>query len=39
VDVIFNSGNGLCEVDDPFEHAVEREVLGRPGEAGPGSRR
>lgn len=29
IDVIFNSGNGLCPVDDEwFEHAPEAEVLG-----------
>ena len=29
VDVIYRSGNGLCEVDDDwFEHAVPEEVLG-----------
>jgi hypothetical protein len=28
IDVIFNSGNGLCQVDDKwFEHAVEGELL------------
>jgi hypothetical protein len=31
VDVIVNSGNGLCPVDDLwFEHAVSAVVLGRP---------
>jgi hypothetical protein len=31
VDLIFNSGNGIAEVDDAwFEHAVEGEVLGQP---------
>jgi hypothetical protein len=29
IDLIFSSGNGLCDVDDVwFEHAVEGEVLG-----------
>jgi hypothetical protein len=29
VDIIFNSGNGLCPVDDAwFQHAVEADVLG-----------
>ena len=32
VDVIFNSGNGLCPVDDLwFDHAVEARVLGMVG--------
>src|SRR5688572_8702546 len=31
VDVIFNSGNGLCPVDDGwFQHATEDAVLGKP---------
>src|SRR5262245_14156328 len=31
VDIIFNSGNGLCEVDDRwFKHAVRGEVFGFP---------
>jgi hypothetical protein len=31
VDVIYRSGNGLCEVDDAwFEYAVDRELLGVP---------
>ena len=31
VDVIFSSGNGICEVNDPwFDHAVEGEVFGIP---------
>ncbi|MEA2639032.1 MAG: hypothetical protein QOF51_426, partial [Chloroflexota bacterium] len=31
LDIIFNSGNWLCTVDDGwFEHAVEEEVLGIP---------
>lgn len=31
VDIIFNSGNGLCKVDDLwFEHAPEGEVFARP---------
>jgi hypothetical protein len=31
IDVIYNSGNGLCPVDDDwFAHAVSGEVLGRP---------
>ena len=31
VDLVFNSGNGVCAVDDAwFEHAVETEVLGMP---------
>ncbi|HVS37304.1 MAG TPA: nucleotidyltransferase family protein [Gemmataceae bacterium] len=31
IDVIYNSGNGLCPVDDGwFAHAVEAEVLGGP---------
>lgn len=31
VDIIFSSGNGLCEVDDEwFDHAVAAEILGEP---------
>ena len=31
VDLVFNSGNGICAVDDEwFEHAVEADVLGLP---------
>ncbi len=31
VDLVFNSGNGVCPVDDAwFEHAVETQVLGMP---------
>jgi hypothetical protein len=31
IDIIFSSGNGLCEVDDFwFEHAIPGEVLGFP---------
>jgi hypothetical protein len=31
VDLVFNSGNGLCAVDDGwFDHAVETQVLGMP---------
>ena len=31
VDLVFNSGNGLCRVDDRwFEHAVETQVLNMP---------
>jgi hypothetical protein len=31
IDIVFNSGNGICMVDDEwFEHAVDREVLGIP---------
>jgi hypothetical protein len=31
VDIIFNSGNGLCEVDDLwFKHAIPGEVFGFP---------
>ena len=31
IDVVFNSGNGICKVDERwFEHAVPGEVLGRP---------
>ena len=31
VDLVFNSGNGVCPVDDGwFEHAVETQVLGMP---------
>ena len=31
VDLVFNSGNGICGVDDGwFEHAVETQVLGMP---------
>jgi hypothetical protein len=31
VDLVFNSGNGICTVDDGwFDHAVETEVLGMP---------
>jgi hypothetical protein len=31
VDLVFNSGNGICVVDDGwFEHAVETQVLGMP---------
>ena len=31
IDVIFNSGNGVAEVDDEwFAHAVDEEVLGAP---------
>jgi hypothetical protein len=31
VDLVFNSGNGICAVDDAwFEHAVETQVLGMP---------
>ncbi len=31
VDLVFNSGNGICTVDDAwFEHAVETQVLGMP---------
>jgi len=31
VDIIFSSGNGLCEVDDEwFDHAVEGAALGQP---------
>jgi hypothetical protein len=31
VDLVFNSGNGLCAVDDVwFDHAVETQVLGMP---------
>lgn len=31
VDLVFNSGNGVCVVDDEwFSHAVEAEVLGLP---------
>jgi hypothetical protein len=33
VDIIFNSGNGLCAVDDAwFEHAIHAEILGSPGQ-------
>lgn len=29
IDIVFNSGNGLCPVDDEwFDHATEREVFG-----------
>jgi hypothetical protein len=29
IDIVFNSGNGLCPVDDEwFDHAVERDILG-----------
>ena len=35
IDVIFNSGNGVAEVDDEwFAHAVDETVLGVAGEAG-----
>jgi hypothetical protein len=31
VDLVFNSGNGVCSVDDGwFDHAVETQVLGMP---------
>jgi hypothetical protein len=31
VDLVFNSGNGVCPVDDGwFDHAVETQVLGMP---------
>ena len=31
VDLVFNSGNGICTVDDDwFEHSVETQVLGMP---------
>jgi hypothetical protein len=31
VDLVFNSGNGICQVDDGwFDHAVETQVLGMP---------
>jgi hypothetical protein len=31
VDLVFNSGNGICAVDDGwFDHAVETQVLGMP---------
>ena len=31
VDLVFNSGNGICAVDDAwFDHAVETQVLGMP---------
>jgi Nucleotidyl transferase of unknown function (DUF2204) len=31
VDLVFNSGNGVCRVDDGwFDHAVETQVLGMP---------
>jgi hypothetical protein len=31
VDLVFNSGNGICTVDDGwFDHAVETQVLGMP---------
>ena len=31
VDLVFNSGNGICQVDDAwFDHAVETQVLGMP---------
>src|ERR1700738_4643043 len=31
VDLVFNSGNGICTVDDAwFDHAVETQVLGMP---------
>jgi len=31
VDLVFSSGNGICQVDDLwFENAVEAEVLGMP---------
>jgi len=31
VDLVFNSGNGICKVDDGwFDHAVESQVLGMP---------
>ncbi len=31
IDVIYSSGNGVCEVDDEwFTHAVDEEVLGAP---------
>jgi hypothetical protein len=31
VDLVFNSGNGICRVDDGwFDHAVETQVLGMP---------
>ena len=31
IDIVFNSGNGLCPVDDEwFDHALDREVLGMP---------
>jgi len=31
VDLVFSSGNGICQVDDLwFEHAVEADVLGLP---------
>jgi hypothetical protein len=31
VDLVFNSGNGVCAVDDDwFEHSVETQVLGMP---------
>jgi hypothetical protein len=31
VDLVFNSGNGICVVDDGwFDHAVETQVLGMP---------
>ncbi|HET9799090.1 MAG TPA: nucleotidyltransferase [Gemmatimonadaceae bacterium] len=31
VDLVFNSGNGVCQVDDGwFDHAVETQVLGMP---------
>jgi hypothetical protein len=31
VDLVFNSGNGICVVDDDwFDHAVETQVLGMP---------
>ena len=31
VDLVFNSGNGICPIDDAwFEHSVETQVLGMP---------
>jgi len=31
IDLVFNSGNGVCKVDDRwFDHAVEAQVLGMP---------
>jgi hypothetical protein len=31
IDIVFNSGNGACAVDDEwFDHALERDVLGVP---------
>jgi hypothetical protein len=36
LDIVFNSGNGICPVDEEwFEHAPEDEVLGVPVKLGP----